>query len=1002
MIQIYDCKTEYKKNPMGIDALSPRFSWKIESDSTGVQQLNYQIIVKKEETIIWDSGIVESDETRFIRYEGNPLTSRVAYQWSVRIECQTAPECTKNGREEDKREEVVRENTESENNCFEMGLLEEDDWCAQWIEPMEEFCTVENSAEESVVDTPAHTAEGRKPAPLLRYAFKLSNSHKKIRKARLYQTAHGLYECFLNGKVTSEDKFKPGLTSYYYRIQYQVHDVTKLLTEGENVWSVILGDGWWRGITGGSVINNFGYTLGYYGQLEIEYEDGTVETHHSSERFKCATGALLASDMLMGDIYDARLERMGWMLSGYDDSNWKKSKVLQIPKQNADLDYYEEAISDARVSGLLAKKIASAGSPIREMEQFIPKMLKDQDGALVLDFGQNIAGYVAMTLRDTVPGQKITMTHGETLDFDGRFTTSNIDGTPYPAETFQQITYICKGAKQEFYKPMFAIFGFRYVKLEGYGENMQTQIQENDFTAIAVYSDMGETAEFSCSNPLLNQLFSNCKRSQKGNFMDVPVDCPTRERNAWTGDAQIYARTAGTLMNAYPFYEKWLKDQTIEQYESGKVGITFPSTSSVHQPKEVEGMKHINPLYEIAGPSGNGNIGEDSAGWGDAAVWIPYIMYQCFGDKQILENQYETARKWLEYELTCAKEHNPCYEAEPQYQNVSDGELDADYIWDTKFHYGEWNEANGLLESISKAKEAWKQKKTTQGMPKTKEQVLEEKQAMATAVTQFIRYMAMKGNPVTATAYMARSAENVADMASVLGKDEDAVKYTQIAKRIRSVYEKYLIGENGEMEQGHQAPYVRALWMNLCGAKKSKVLEQLIKEIAANDYHLNTGFLSTPFLLPVLCENGYSDIAYRVLENEELPGWLFPVRRGLTTIPESWAGTETLKDSLNHYSYGAVSDFLIRYISGIKELTPGYRKIVIQPVVGGSLTHAETEFESPCGRIVSKWKKDGDTIRYHIEIPVNVTAHIRLDGQSEMIVGSGSYDYRVPNISLEN
>ncbi len=564
MLRIYDLRTEYLTDPAGIDAIHPRFSWKLESDRQGVFQESYRILAKTDGELIWDSGVVESEENLRIRYEGRRLLSRQCVTWSVQV---TAVD------EIEQAEVAV-----SQPAYFEMGLLKKEDWEANWIEP------------EMEVDP-----EAKKPAPYLRKEFKVKAG---LVKARIYQTAHGLYECWLNGICPAEEKFKPGLTSYYHRIQYQTADITDSLTEGTNCWAVMLGDGWWRGTTGGTVKNNFGYKLHYFGQIELTYEDGTRDVIAADEAFRHSSGALLASDMMMGDLYDARLEPEGWKQAGFDDSRWEP---VHFTDEHAD-----------------AELIPSRGVPVHEKETFLPKEFTDKNGKRILDFGQNIAGYVRMKLKDTTPGQRVRLIHGEDI-CDGCFTQANIRQTSIKTDTFQEIAYICKGAENEDYCPLFSVFGFRYVCLEGYDR----ELEPGDFTAVAVYSDMPETGDFTCSHALINKLVENSRWSQKGNFLDVPVDCPTRERNAWTGDNQIYVRTAADFMDVYAFYEKWLQDQTIEQYPSGKVGITFPSTSSVHNPKELVNMKQINPMSALAGPDGNGSIGEDCAGWGDSAVWIP-------------------------------------------------------------------------------------------------------------------------------------------------------------------------------------------------------------------------------------------------------------------------------------------------------------------------------------------------------------------------------------------
>lgn len=906
MLHIYDLRTEYLCNPLGLDEPRPRFSWKLKSDNIGVIQSNYQLIAYSNGEVIWNSGMVTSSESQFIRYDGAELVSRQQVVWKVSV---TTVD-----------ETGIQETAHSEFARLEMGLLHPADWQAKWIEP------------ELEIDIDA-----RKPAPYLRRTFKVKPG---LKQARIYQTAHGLYEFWINGYTGTEDKFKPGLTSYYARIQIQAYDITKLLKEGSNAWAVMLGDGWWRGMTGGTVKNNFGYKLHYFGQIELTYENGEREVIGTDERFKYATGGMLASDMLMGDIFDARKEFVDWKLAVFDDISWMN---VHCTTEHADV-----------------RLIASSSVPVREKEQFTAQPFRDAAGQLVLDFGQNIAGYVKMKLKNCKAGQKIRLVHGEDLK-DGCFSLDNIKHGVLQSSEFQEVIYYCSGNAEEEYCPLFSIFGFRYVLVEGYNED----INEGDFTAIAVYSDMEETGSFICSNLLINKLVLNSFWSQKGNFMDVPVDCPTRERNAWTGDAQIYVRTAADFMNVYSFFEKWLKDLSLEQYASGKVGITFPSTSSVHNPVELERNIKDNPLWALAGPSGNGSIGEDSAGWGDAAVWIPYMIYLCYGDKQILVNQYETARKWVDYMLACAKQHNPLYAQESQYLNYEEGELDADYIFDTKMHFGEWLE------------------------PITKEDTGE-------SVAEAIMRMRTHGNPRVATAYMCRSAENVAHMAQILGNQEDCTKYKKIADKIRKVYDRYLIGDDGVIEPGHQAAYVRVLAMDLCSEeKRESVVEQLLKEIENNNYRLNTGFLSTPFLLHVLVDYGYSEIAFRILEQTENPSWLHAVLLGSTTILENWDGMDQHHGSYNHYSYGAVCDFLFSRVAGITPLfeAPGYREFELRPIIGGTLTHAEASYECLYGTIRSRWKKTKNGLIYECSVPVNTRARVYLpDGQC-ISVGSGDYRF---------
>lgn len=907
-MKIYDLKTEYRTNPRGLDAAHPRFSWKIESEARGARQVKYRIMARSARGLLWDTGMRQSGETLRVRYEGERLQSREEVTWSVYSEIVD---------EQENREYAI-----SDPASFSMGLLDPSDWKGRWIEP------------EGTVDP-----EERKPSPYLRKTFVVK---KGLVKASLYETAHGLYETWINGRQATEDKFKPGLTSYYFRIQYHVSDVTNLLVPGEkNVWSAALGDGWWRGVTGGTLKNNFGTKLHYLGQLELTYKDGSREIVPTDDSFLTSTGGLLASDLQMGDHYDARLEPEGWKTAGFDDSSW-------VPV------HYTSEHTDAEL-------IPSRGVPVREKEEFSPKIIRDASGNTILDFQQNIAGYVKAVFHNTVPGQKIRMAFGEDIDAEGNFSQKNIKQANYPMEEFQEIRYVCRGGAEEAYCPLFSYFGFRYVLIEGY-ENPDS----SEFIAAALYSDMEETGEFHCSNPLINQLVENSRWSQKGNFLDVAVDCPTREKNAWTGDNQIYVRTATDFMNVYPFYEKWLQDQALEQYVSGKVGITFPSTSSPHDPETLKKLQKNNPMAALAGPSGNGNIGEDCVGWGDSAAYIPYILYLCYGDIQILKNQYPTAKKLADYMLHCAKEKNPLYENLPQYHHKTDGERDADYIYDTRMHYGEWQEPIP-------------QEPTGETLP------------------EIFKRWYREGKPLVATAYLCRTCENTAKMAEALGIKKDADYYTEKAERVRNAYETYLIGDDGKIEPGHQAAYVRALAFGLCPRKKKLVEKQLISEVEKTGYRLNTGFLSTSFLLPILADIGRPDLAFRILENTEFPGWLHPILLGATTIPEAWNAFDVHDSSYNHYAYGAVCDFLFSYVAGIRPEwnTPGYRGFQLTPIPGGSLTEASASYESQYGTILSGWTRSGKEFHYSCKIPVGTTARLTLPDGSRHHLCSGTYAFSV-------
>lgn len=574
-------------------------------------------------------------------------------------------------------------------------------------------------------------------------------------------------------------------------------------------------------------------------------------------------------------------------------------------------------------------------------------------------------------------GTKITLQHTEVLDKEGNFTVKHYIGD-YSAlggrnDLFQQVEYITRGKGRESFRPQFTFFGFRYVRLEGYPE----EINPEDFTAYAVYSDMESTGYFECSNESINQLLKNTIWSQKGNFLDIPMDCPTRERAGWTGDAQLYCKTASTLMDTYTFFEKWMKDVTADQTSNGKILNIIPSGEAYFM-EELrrewlqQGRGDI-PEFEtqLQAALRQGGPLDGSVGWGDAATIIPWTLYQVFGDSQIIANQYESAKRWVNYLVALAKQPSSFYADKTWYQKNADGSCDGEYILDTGFHWGEWLEPDGAID-------------------------VGESQGFEAMVMQHMTEV----DVCTTTAYFAHSAELVSRMAELLGKQDEALFYKELSEKEKALYEKYFVSVDGTILEDRQAPQARTLAFQLVSKEMElKVAERLHAFVERNNFHLNTGFLSTPFLLPMLARNGYVNTAYKVLLQEDFPSWLFAVNHGATTICEHWlcytAGMDPFA-SANHYAYGAVCDFLFTDTAGIQMLEPGYRKILIQPLPGDTFSYAKASIDSPYGIIRSEWVRNQDKISYEIEIPANTTAVIRLQSENgiyEDIVGSGIYHY---------
>lgn len=582
-LRVSDPVCEYRDNLLGTDVVKPRFSWRLENGkNTNVIQTAYEIRVAKDAAtlargkgLIWESGRVPSDQSQFIVYGGPAPRSKERFYWQVRVwdnHKNTSPW--------------------SEVGFWEMGLLDQSDWKGKWI--------TSGLAGDSI----------NGPVPLFRKTFTLQ---RDVAAARVYVTARGLYEAFINGQRVGDGWLTPGWTSYSNRIQYQVYDVTNLVGNGNNVVGAIVGNGWYRGPLA------WEHNQGIYGketallfQLEITFTDGSSEMVVSDDSWKTSLGPWLSSEIYHGERYDARKEKEGWLQAGYDDRNWMPAKISQQPS---------------------AELIATYGPLVTRHETFKPvKIFTTPKGELVADFGQNLVGLLQFRLRGKA-GQTITIHHAEVLDKDGNFYIDNLRAAK------QKIEYTFKGSGEEVYEPHLTFMGFRYVRLQGYSG----QLQPADLTATALYSDMMPTGNFECSNPLVNQLQHNIQWGQKGNFLDVPTDCPQRdERLGWTGDAQVFSRTAAFNMNTASFFSKWLKDLAADQRDDGAVPFVIP-----------------NVLNQNAAAS---------AGWADAATIIPWTMYNAFGDVRVLENQYESMKAWVGY---------------MEAQSVNN-------LWNTGFHFGDW------------------------------------------------------------------------------------------------------------------------------------------------------------------------------------------------------------------------------------------------------------------------------------------------------------------------
>jgi alpha-L-rhamnosidase len=891
---VQDLLCEYQDNPLGIDVVQPSLSWKLASAQRGVAQSAYQIRVTDTSDVLWETGKVLSHHSIHVPYGGSVLRSGQRCTWRV---------CVWDGNDQP--------SAWSEPAWWEMGLLHPADWHAHWIEP---GWQEDKSAEP--------------PCPYLRTTFSVDGP---VSSARVYITSLGFYELFLNGQRVGDASFTPGYTSYHRRLQYQTYDITALLRENENAIGVILGDGWYRGKlgsgSGGSQRNSYGERLALLVQLHICYADGHEQLVLSDEGWQATTGPLLSSDLQAGEVYDARLEMPGWNTPGFDASQWQKVEAVSYPKDHL---------------------VATNGPLVRPHEEITPiALLRTPKGETVVDMGQNFAGVVRFRVQGPA-GTTVRLQHGETLDAQGNFTTAHLQ-VPH---RWQEVRYTLKGEAEEVYTPHFTFHGFRYVKVEGFPGLPSIE----QFTGLALYSDLPETGTFECSDPLINRLQQNILWSQKSNFLEIPTDCPTRERTSWTGDIQVFARTGSFLMQTAGFLSKWLQDLAAEQMADGQVANIVPS-SVLARPGKAVRVPWITRALPYPGKSFPA-----SAGWGDAAVIVPWTLYQCYGDQRVLEEQYASMQAWVEYMRKQAKKQSWIRRITPLARSNREKRSRQPYLWDTGFQFGEWLEPDESLFG-----------------PK-----------MIIGILKRMLFSA----PLVATAYFAYSTHLLAQTARVLGKEEEAQEYETLHQRIKEAYQATFIGPDGQIHPDKQASYVRALAFDLVPpALQRAAVDHLVRLIRENGNHPGTGFLSTPYLCHVLSEHGQLEVAYALLKQDTTPSWLYEVKKGATTIWEDWDGIGedgAPKGSLNHYAKGAVGSWLYQVVAGIEPGAPGYKHIRFRPRPGGGLTTAAARYHSLYGEVASSWQVRDGTFTLTITVPANTTATVFLPGAEARQVTEGS------------
>ena len=847
LLRPYGLTTEQLHEPLGVEEPHPRLSWKLDCDRRGAAQSAFRITAANRAAdlddptrLLWDTDRQDSDSGLLVPWTGPVLRSSTRYHWRVEVWDETGAAAG------------------TAQSWFETALLHREDWTGVWVG--------RDPVHLPPVDPPGqgwHSPSTGSPL-YLRREFVLA---KPPERARLYATARGVYEPRLNGARVGHDELAPGWTEYHLRLQYQTYDVTALLREGDNVLAAIVADGWWCGYVGFDprrAAFHYGDCPALLAQLVVDFADGSRQVVATDTTWTEGPGAIQAADLLMGQHVDARRHVPGWDEPGPIEATFRPVTVLD------------------KAPGPL---VAEPDHPVRVTRDQPAVAVHHRDpGRFIVDFGQNLAGRVQLTVRWAPQGTRVVLRHAEMLA-DGELYLANL------RRASATDVYITGGAEIEVFEPQFTYHGFRYVEVDGY----PGELAAADVVARVLHNDTPWTGSFECSDPMINQLQSNITWGQRSNFVAVPTDCPQRdERLGWLADAQIFAPTASRNADVSAFFARWMRDVVDGQDANGA-------------------FRDVAPVMSI--------VREAAPAWGDAGAAIPWHLWRTYGDRRVLERSYDAMRAWVRH----IRRHNP----------------DLRWRHRTGNSYGDW-----LQVDVTTPRD------------------------------------------VVATAYFARSAQIVADVAAVLGRLAEAAEHRALHAAIRAAFIESYVRDDGTVEGGTQTSYLLALAFGLMPEELvPAAVEHLAADIEKRDYRLTTGFVGVALLCPVLAEHGRGDLAYALLHQEEFPSWGHSIRHGATTIWERWDGwTEhagfqsAAMNSFNHYSLGSVGDWLFSRVAGIDQTAESvaYRHVLLRPMPGGRLSWAKAEQETARGRVACGWSLADGVLTVTVTVPPGSTALLEI------------------------
>lgn len=895
-----DLRVNTLTSPVGIDTRRPELAWRLGASPDGPHggdpMVAWRVQARRdslEGPVVWDSGRVAGTEPWGIRWRGADLTSTTTYAWRVAV-WQT---------------DADLEPRWSQWATFETGILAGEAWAASWVEGPPTTTGVAYLRGDA--DLGSGALDGRAP----------------VVRARAHVSALGWYRFLVNGVDLTGDSLVPRWTPFDDEVEFQTYDVTTALREGRNALTLVVGDGRFRGRNG---IKNerriYGDRLAGIVQLHLTRADGSVEVIGSDGSWVTGTGRIVEADPKHGETVDLRVDDAAWSDPDRRPSDTHPVTVAPHTRQ-------------------LVGEVTGRVTHVRTLPAV--SVRRTPSGKQLVDLGQNFAGVVRIRLRGR-RGTVVRLTHSEVVGRDGELDTDYIH--LLPILHWHQRDEVTLSGREEWWQPWFTVHGFRHVEVDGLDEDLTV----DDVEGVVLSSEMPETGAFDCSDERLVRWFDNLRWSLRSNFMDTSTDCPTRERSGWTGDIQLFAPTALSVVEAHGFLRRYLRSLALEQRADGRIPAIIPAeTSSRRRSRNIATWTFEREATSV--------------GWGDAAVYLPQALHRYRGDTDVLGETYPVMVRWVEQlerrtrprGLTgrvAARVHG-------RGRRLPAGVVSVGYDW------GEWLRPGESL--------------------------------VSTIVENFTL-----GRPEVATAYLAHTAGRLAEVATLLGRDTDAARWTSLRARTRTAYRAAFVHPDGRIGADKQDDYVRAVAFGLLDEHEvPRAVERLVGMIRDNDWHLGTGFLSTPLLLEVLADHGREDVVWRLLLQTSNPSWLHQVERGATTLWETWEGYDErgdAKESHNHFALGSIGAFLVERVAGLAPATPGYGVIDVAPLVDGPLTHASASVLTPHGAASVSWRRSGDRaagtaeVVVDVRVPPGARARVRIGTCPVQEVGSGRTVLAVP------